>query len=286
MAAPARKIENLDELSGAYQALFCDVWGVLHNGVAAHADACAALIRARTAGKAVVLITNSPRPRDSVDRQLARLGVPREAYDAMVTSGDVTRDLIAAGPRRIFHIGEERDLPLFDGLDVELVEEADARAVVCSGPFDDENDQPEDYHDMLRRLRGRDLPFICANPDIVVERGERMIWCAGAIARDYARFGGRTLIAGKPYAPMYDAALLMAAQRTGRPVERARCLAIGDGVLTDAKGATDNGIDLLFVTDGVHGRDYAGETGPDPALLAAFFAKHGQCPIAWMERLR
>lgn len=281
-----RRIDRLDDISGAYDALFCDVWGVLHNGVAAHADACAALARARTAGKAVVLVTNSPRPRGSVERQLERLGVPRDAWDAMITSGDVTRDLIAAGPRRVFHIGEERDLPIFDGLDVDLVEEADAQVVVCSGPFDDEKDTPEDYHAMLRRMRGRDLPFICANPDIVVERGEKMIWCAGAIARDYAQFGGRTLIAGKPHPPMYDAALLLAAQALGRPVERSRCLAIGDGVLTDAKGATDNNIDLLYVTEGVHAREYGEPGRPDPARLAAFLAKHGQRPVAWLERLK
>lgn len=286
MTRLADRIERLEAASDRYDVILCDVWGVVHNGVAPYLPACEALSRARHAGKAVVLVTNSPRPRGSVERQLARIGVPRDCFDAMVTSGDVTRDLIAAGPRRVLHIGEERDLSIFEGLDVELAEEADARAVVCSGPYDDENDSPEDYHDLLRRLRGRNLPFICANPDILVERGDKMIWCAGAIARDYALMGGRTLIAGKPHRPIYESAYALAAQRLERPVGPAQCLAIGDGVLTDAKGATDNGIDLLFVAEGVHARDYSANGAIDADLLAAFLDHHGQHPVAWTERLR
>lgn len=281
----AAKIGRLAEIVGGYDALLCDVWGVIHNGVAANRDACAALAAARRAGKAVILVTNSPRPRGTVQMQLDRIGVPREAYDAMATSGDVTRDLIAAGPRRVLHIGEERDLSIFDGLDVELVEEAEAQAVVCSGPYDDENDAPEDYLPLLQRLRGRNLPFVCANPDIVVERGDKLVWCAGAIARDYARLGGRTLIAGKPHRPIYDNALALAAETLKRPVAAARCLAIGDGVLTDAKGATDNGVDLLYIAEGVHARDYSVDGVIDPARLDAFLDSHGQHPVAWMERL-
>jgi len=282
---PAIRLATLDDLAGRYRALLCDVWGVVHNGVVPWAEACAALARARKVGVAVVLITNSPRPHDSVERQLARIGVPRDAWDRMVTSGDVTRDLIAAGPRKVLHIGEERDLAIFDGLDIDLVEEAEARAVVCSGPYDDEHDTPERYHPLLRRLRGRDLPFICANPDIVVERGDRLIWCAGAIARDYAALGGRTLIAGKPHRPIYDKALALASEALGATIGARDCLAIGDGVLTDAKGATDNGIDLLYIADGIHARDYGdGET--DAGRLDAFLRTHGQAPVAWMDRLR
>ncbi|MBL8581098.1 MAG: HAD hydrolase-like protein, partial [Rhizobiaceae bacterium] len=145
---------------------------------------------------------------------------------------------------------------------------------------------PEMYADMLARLRSRDLPFICANPDIVVERGERLIWCAGALARDYARLGGRTLISGKPYRPIYEAALKAAAEVAGRPVERDAAVAIGDGVLTDVKGAADNGIDVLYVSGGIHARDYGHPDNPDVALLSAFLEKHGHRPVAVIPRLR
>ncbi len=182
-------ISKLDDLSDRYDVILSDVWGVVHNGERAFPAAAAALTRVREAGKRVILITNSPRPRDGVIAQLGALGVPAEAYDAVVTSGDVTRILINEAPRRIFHIGGERDLALYDGTHAELVEEQEAQAIVCTGLFDDEVETPEDYAPLLQRLRSRNLPFICANPDIIVERGDRMIWCAGAIARDYGLLG-------------------------------------------------------------------------------------------------
>ncbi len=281
-----RRIGTLDELAGDYAAILSDVWGVLHNGVEPYPDAAAALIRARARGCAVVLITNSPRRRADVQAQLAAIGAPRECWDRIVTSGDVTRELIREAPRRIFHLGPERDLGIFDGIDVELVEEADASAVVCTGMFDDEVETPDMYGEMLRRLRSRNIPFICANPDIVVERGERLIWCAGALARDYALLGGRTFISGKPHRPIYEAALAAAAEILGRPVERNEAIAIGDGLLTDVKGATDNGIDVLYVSGGIHARDYGHPDEPDAERLLAFLEKHGQRPIAVIPRLR
>lgn len=279
-------IGTLDELSGGYAALLCDVWGVLHNGIEPYPEAASALIRARGRGLAVVLITNSPRPRADVEQQLAAIGVPDEAWDRVVTSGDVTRDLIREAPRKVFHLGPERDLGLFEGIDIELVEEFEAAAVVCTGLFDDEHETPELYADLLARLRSRNLPFICANPDIVVERGERLIWCAGALARDYARLGGRTFISGKPHRPIYEAALRAAAEVAGRSVERADAVAIGDGVLTDVKGAADNGIDVLYVSGGIHARDYGDPDRPDVAMLSAFLEKHGHRPVAVIPRLR
>ena len=245
MAHHADRIDSLQEIEGRYAVILSDVWGVVHNGVRAFADASAALAAARARGLAVVLITNAPRPRREVQAQLDILGVPRQAYDRIVTSGDVTRDLIKVGARRIFHLGPERDLAIYDGLDVDIVEEFEASTVVCTGLFDDDVETPDDYADMLRRLRARDLPFICANPDIVVEKGDRLIWCAGALARDYAQLGGRTQIAGKPHRPIYAAALDAAAEVLGRKVTEAETLAIGDGVLTDVKGAAQNGIDVL-----------------------------------------
>ena len=279
-------VGSLEDVCKAYSAILCDVWGVVHNGEWHFPAAAVALARARAAGIPVVLITNSPRRSADVVAQMSAIGVPPSAYDRVVTSGDVTRDLIAEGPRKIFHIGADRDLTLYDGLDVDLVEEFEAAGVVCTGLFDDEVEKPEDYTDLLRRLRARNLPFICANPDIMVERGERIIWCAGALARDYAQLGGRTLIAGKPYAPIYDLAMKEVAEVLGRQVERSRVLAIGDGVMTDVKGAADNGFDVLYVSGGIHARDYGDASRPDPAKLGLFLERHGYRPVAVMVRLQ
>lgn len=286
MAGLPQSIASLEALTGRYSALLCDVWGVIHNGVHAFPEAAAALQAARERGVAVVLITNAPRPREGVIAQLATLGVPTSAWDRVVTSGDVTRDLIRSGPRRIFHIGPDRDYPIYDGLDVDLVEEFEASAVVCTGLYDDETETPEDYGEMLRRLRARNLPFICANPDIVVERGHELIWCAGALARDYGQLGGRTLVSGKPHRPIYEAALAAAGDVLGRDVASTDALAIGDGMFTDVKGAADNGIDVLYVSGGIHARDYGDPHAPDAGKLAAFLDKHGYAPVATIPRLR
>ena len=285
-AALVEFVESLDELSGAYSAVLCDVWGVVHNGVSAYPQAGAALERARAKGLAVVLITNSPRPHEGVEKQLAAIGVPDSAWDRVVTSGDVTRDLIRQGPRKIFHLGPERDEPIFDGIDVELVEEPEAAAIVCTGLFDDEVETPDDYTEQLRRLRSRNLPFICANPDIVVERGHKMIFCAGALARDYGLLGGRTLTAGKPHRLIYEAALAAAGEVLGREGSEADALAIGDGMPTDIKGAADNGIDALYVSGGIHAQDYGDVDDPDRERLAAFLTHHGRSPVAVIPRLR
>jgi HAD superfamily hydrolase (TIGR01459 family) len=279
-------IGSLDEISGRYAAILSDVWGVVHNGINPHLEAAAALKRARKQGVAVVLITNSPRPNADVITQMDTIGVPRDAWDRVVSSGDVTRELVRVGPRKIFHLGPDRDLNLYDGLDVELVEEFEAAGVCCTGYFDDEVETPDDYADMLKRLRARNLPFICANPDIVVERGERLIWCAGALARDYAQLGGRTEIAGKPYKPIYDAALAAASDVLGRPITPRDALAIGDGVLTDVKGADQNGIDILYVSGGIHAKEYGETLNPDAAMLLAFLERHGHRPIAAIPKLR
>ncbi|WEX08435.1 TIGR01459 family HAD-type hydrolase [Chelativorans sp. AA-79] len=286
MPQPPAMVDSLDTLAKSYAVVLCDVWGVLHNGVSAFSPAVEALARARRAGKAVVLVTNSPRPSDLVKEQLRQIGVPDEAWDEVVTSGDVTRELIRNGPRRVFHLGPDRDLPIYDGLDAELVEEFEASGVVCTGLFDDEAETPEDYAEMLQRLRARDLPFICANPDIVVERGDRLVFCAGALARDYGLLGGRTLIAGKPHRPIYEAALAAAGRELGREVGPGDALAVGDGVLTDVKGAAGMGIDVLFVTEGIHISEYKEDGRLDEARLAAFLEKHGHKPVAAVERLR
>lgn len=286
MQARPRIIDTLDAISKPYKAILCDVWGVVHNGVVSFAEAARALTAARAAGKAVVLMTNAPRRSRDVAGQLESLAVPRDSYDRIVTSGDVTRALIEEGPRRIFHLGPDKDLTLYDGLDVELVEEFEASGVVCTGLFDDRTETPADYAEMLARFRSRNLPFVCANPDIVVERGDRFIWCAGALARDYGQLGGRVAIAGKPYRPIYEAAVASAADVLATPLEAGDVLAIGDGVLTDVKGAVNYGCDVLFVTDGIHAHEYGGRDGPQPDRLVAFLAGHGLAPVASIHQLR
>jgi len=279
-------IDALSEISGRYSAILCDIWGVVHNGVRPFAPAVAALKEARQSGLAIVLITNAPRPRSAVEGQLAGLGVDPESWDRIVTSGDVTRELIQSGPRRIFHLGPDRDLEIYDDLDVELVEEFEANAVVCTGLFDDETETPEDYAELLQRFRSRNLPFVCANPDIVVERGHKLVWCAGALARDYGQLGGRSLIAGKPFKPIYDLAMREASDVREQETAIGEALAIGDGMLTDVKGAADYGLDYVYISGGIHAREYGNSDAPDRLLLAQYLADHGRQPVATMHRLR
>jgi HAD superfamily hydrolase (TIGR01450 family) len=281
----ADRIQSLNDVTPHYDVILCDVWGVLHNGVDAFADASQALATARKAGASVVLITNSPRPNDSVAIQLDAIGVPREAYDRIVTSGDVTRLLIKQGPPNVFFLGPDRDLNLLDGTEAFPAKEKDADIVVCTGFYDDENETPEDYRDLLMRLAERNIPMICANPDLIVERGERLIPCAGAIAAFYETFGGETRIAGKPHQPIYEAAM-REAMELRELVDIDRVLAIGDGMPTDVRGALSQGLDLLYVSAGIHARDYmTGET-TDEAALVDFLASHQAEPRWWMPRLK
>lgn len=279
------KLANLQDIIAQYDAVFCDVWGVVHNGVAAFTPAVNALKALRQEGKTVILLTNSPRPHAAVEEQLAQLGVGHDCYDQVVTSGDATRDLIEEAPRKLFHIGPERDYSLFDGLDVELVEEFEASAVVCTGLFDDETETPDDYQDVLQRLRSRNLPFICANPDISVHRGDEEIWCAGALARLYGQLGGRTLIAGKPHQPIYDLAMKKLSEKRGTVIKQ-KILAIGDGILTDVKGGEQFGLDVLFISGGIHQADYSQDGIVDQAALDRFLQHYGNHPVAEMWSLQ
>ena len=288
MPAPPT-IEGLSAVAANYDAILCDVWGVVHNGVRAWAPAIDALQRFRAGGGRVALITNAPRPAGPVVAQLAGLGVPTEgeaaAFDAIVTSGDVTRRLVAQhSDEPILHIGTDAELSLYAGLDVTLDDEVDARAVVVTGLRHDEREHPDDYREELTRLVRRGLPMICANPDIVVERGHRLAWCAGALARIYREIGGETLIAGKPHAPIYEAATDALAALGPRP-DPARTLAVGDGMPTDVRGAQDNGFPLLYVSAGIHSAEYGDADSPDPVRLAAFLAEHGAAPAHTMPRL-
>jgi HAD superfamily hydrolase (TIGR01450 family) len=281
----ADRIQTLADITPHYDTILCDVWGVLHNGVDAFDHASRALADARKAGASVVLITNSPRPNDSVAVQLDAIGVPRDAYDRIVTSGDVTRLLIKQGPPNVFFLGPDRDLGLLDGTDAFPVKEKDADIIVCTGFYDDETETPEDYRDLLMRFAERNIPMICANPDLIVERGERLIPCAGAIAAFYETFGGVTRIAGKPHQPIYEAAM-RDAMELREMVDIDRVLAIGDGMPTDVRGALSQGLDLLYVSAGIHARDYMSGETTNEAALADFLASHQAEPRWWMPRLK
>ena len=245
-------------LSPRYPVWFCDVWGVVHDGLRADEDACEALMRHRENGGIVIFITNSPRPRAALIDQLDGLKVPREAWDDIVTSGDVTRAAVArhAGSK-VFHLGPEKDARLREGLPVAFTTGRDADVVLCSGLYDDQNETPEDYREMLSALAARGLPMICANPDLKVMHGGRIIPCAGALAEIYAGLGGEVLLAGKPHAPIYEECLKRAERAAGRKVKRAEILAIGDGLGTDILGARDFGVAALYIAGGVHHEELA-----------------------------
>jgi HAD superfamily hydrolase (TIGR01459 family) len=279
-------IPGLSSLAPDYDGVICDVWGVLHNGQVGYAAAADALVRYRETGKPVVLLTNAPRPALQIQQLLARFSVPPEAYDAIVTSGDVTRTLLAKeGPRRAYHLGPDRDLPLFAGLELTLVAPEQAELVVCTGLFDDTVETPDDYRQVLTGLIGRGLPMVCANPDVVVERGDRLIYCAGALANLFEELGGRVTIVGKPYKPVYDAALTVLDRLAGRPLERTRVLAIGDAFPTDIKGAWGQGLGVLMVTAGIHAADFGPADAPDPALVWKRAAIEGVKLTAALPRL-
>jgi HAD superfamily hydrolase (TIGR01459 family) len=277
-------IPHFSALASDYDVLLSDVWGVVHNGLAAFPHACDALMRARARGATVVLITNAPRPSAVVARQLDKLHVPREAYDAIVSSGDVTRAVIESRPgQRLFHLGPERDRSMFSGFNGGPLESADY--VVCTGLDDDEVETPDDYRARLETMLARKLFMVCANPDVVVERGPQLVYCAGAIADLYATMGGEVLYAGKPYRPIYDMALDRAQAASGRRAALSRVLAIGDSVRTDLKGARAIGVDFLFVTSGIHAEELGGRERPDGALLKTTFAAAGEMPKAVMREL-
>jgi HAD superfamily hydrolase (TIGR01459 family) len=269
--------KTLAELVPRYDVLLCDVWGVLHNGVAAFPAAVTALARAREAGATVVLVTNAPRPAGPVQQQLSALGVIADAYDAIATSGDVTRALVEAqGGQPIFHLGTDRDTSLYQGLNVQLAPAEKAVAVVCTGLLDDLHETPVDYEDRLQALARRGLPFICANPDLVVERGAQLCYCAGALAARYTELGGTVTYAGKPHRPIYERAIALATSaRGGRTPDPQRILAIGDGLSTDMAGAKAFGVDALFIPSAVSMPD----GGTD---IEAPFKPLGMLPVAAM----
>jgi HAD superfamily hydrolase (TIGR01459 family) len=279
-----RFVEKLRDLVAGVDVVLSDIWGVVHNGLVAFPEACEALRGFRAQGGTVILITNAPRPADSVQRQLRKLDVADETYDAIVSSGDLTRHFIAEHPgRKLFRIGPERDNSIYRGLDAVPAPLEQAGYIVCTGLFDDESESAEDYREMMLQARERKLTLICANPDIVVERGDRLIYCAGAIAELYRELGGEVIFYGKPHRPIYERAMELAAERRGEAIQPNRVLAIGDSVRTDLAGAHNFGIDCLFVTRGIHAEDFEGIDQLDPASAKELF---GHPPRALTRELR
>ena len=279
-----RFIERLRDLVDGVEVILSDIWGVVHNGLESFPEACEALHTYRQRGGTVILITNAPRPANSVQRQLRKLGVADETYDAIVSSGDLTRHFVADHPgKKMFWLGPERDSSIYRGLDAVTAPLEQADYIVCTGLFDDETESAEDYRAMMLQAREHKLPLVCANPDIVVERGDRLIYCAGAVAELYRELGGEVIFYGKPHRPIYERAMALAAERRGRPTTLDRVLAIGDSVRTDLTGALGFGIDCLFLTRGIHSEQFEGIDQLDPASVKELF---GHPPRALMRELK
>lgn len=283
-------LPRLSAVAADYDILLCDVWGVIHNGRESWPEACEALTRFNQQGGQVVLISNSPRPSHDVVAQLDALGVPRDSWKAFVTSGDATRhELAARAPGPTWIVGPARDDILYEGLNLQRAEGvADAAFLSVTGMIDDETETPEDYRDQLTQAAARDLELICANPDRIVQRGDKIIYCGGALADLYESLGGRVTMAGKPYGPIYALALEEAETLLGRPVDRSRVLCIGDGVVTDVLGANAQGLDCLFIAQGIHGDAARGDDGAiDPARAQALltaetaYARYAALDLKW-----
>jgi HAD superfamily hydrolase (TIGR01459 family) len=276
-------VRSIAELAQTSEAWISDVWGVFHDGARPYPAAAEACVSFRAQGGTVVLVSNAPSTGPEVTAHLDSLGVPRAAYDAIVTSGDVTRALISAwAGRQVHHLGPERYSGTFAGLDVSLAPLERADVVVCTGLVEDDHETPEDYAGRLEIMRQRALPMICVNPDLVVERGDRLVYCAGALAAAYEQLGGQVAYAGKPHRPIYEQARAHIAEVRGGPVDSARILAIGDGIKTDIAGAAAAGLRSVFIASALHVKD---AQSLDEVLLTQLFAGHAAPPIAAMPAL-
>ncbi|MCL4189174.1 MAG: TIGR01459 family HAD-type hydrolase [Rhodobacteraceae bacterium] len=288
-------IDSLAAIADRYEAVFCDLWGCLHNGITPWPAAVAALEAFRARGGVVVLLTNAPRPATVIAGHLDRMGVPRSAWDLLVTSGDAAQAAMVAGAvgRRVYHIGAAKDLPFFtdlapwvEGTVPARVSLAEAEGIVCTGLFDDLTETPGDYRGTLLLARERGLKLLCANPDIVVDWGDRRLYCAGALARAYKEMGGESLYFGKPHPPIYDLARRRLAALGRLPADE-RILAVGDGIATDIAGGMAEGLDTLFVTGGLAAEAFGADPErPDPARLAAWLEARQMTPTAAIGRLR
>ncbi len=279
-------LPSIAPLSSRYDLWLCDIWGVMHNGERAFAAAGAACRHFRAAGGTIVLISNSPRLRQGVAQQLEMLNVAADAWDGLVTSGDVTRGLLEKNrDRKLFHLGPERDRGTFEGLELDFASPEHADLVICSGLYDDTLETPDDYGELLGLLAARKLPMICANPDLMVERGNRLVYCAGALAAAYEKLGGDVTYTGKPHPPIYDMAFELAATLRGEAIARERVIAIGDGLKTDMEGAAKAGVDALFVASGLHLAQAGGDGSADAEAITELFTGTTMQPVAAQARL-
>ena len=288
MPAPTL-ISGLADIADAYDVLLCDVWGVIHNGRESFPEACEALVRFQMRRGPVILISTAPRPSSAARGQLKALGVPDTAWTDYVTSGDATRsEIVARAPGPVWAVGPARDSTLYEGLGVEFLETPEGAAFVCcTGPFDDESDLPEDYRARFELCVGLGLTLICANPDKVVRRGDKMIYCAGALADLYEALGGTVIMAGKPHAPIYRVAMAAAEAALGRPLDPRRALAIGDALHTDIRGANNQGLDCLFVAAGIDAAETLAEDGLiDAARLEALLIRQDASATCAIPDLR
>lgn len=287
---PPPILANAAELLGRYDAVFCDVWGVVHDGVNAHAEAGAALARFRAGGGTVILVSNAPIPADGVAQVLAKTRVRRDAWDAIVSSGDIAlRHIAEKGYRRLHQVGPgKRDYKFYVRLpEPQQAPLTEAEAIICTGLVDDRTETVEHYRGLIAEGVARRLPFVCANPDLVVDVGAVRLLCAGAIAAEYEKAGGEVFWAGKPHASAYATALERAGELRGRVPDLRRILAIGDAVRTDLASAQGLGVDGLLIAGGIHDRDLLDGGRIDPARVAALFAPPGTPPaIAVMDQLR
>ncbi len=264
-------LSGLSAVPGQYDALFCDIWGVIHNGRQHFPPAYEALKRFKAECGPVILISNSPRPNDSLIAQLASLGIMDDGFSAVISSGDATREYLRkfapTGPA--WRIGDMREQALYHGIDIDLSGTPETAAFIsCTSPFNDEEDTLDQYQHVFETAAKRNLVMICANPDKVVQRGDKIIMCAGSLADLYASLGGQVVMAGKPYAPIYEMCYTALDGLTGKPHDKRRILAIGDGLPTDVLGANGQGLDLLFIAAGIHAVEATDATGKlDPLLL-------------------
>ena len=275
-----RPLAGLGDIAERYDAALVDIWGVIHNGREAFVNAIAALERFRAERGPVVLISNSPRPSVAIPAQFDEVGAPHTFYDAIVTSGDATIDELARrAPGPAFKLGPDRDDRLYENLDLNFAALEDAAFIACTGLFDDENETPDDYEDLLAEAKSLSLPLVCANPDIQARRGDQLIYCGGALAKAYGDIGGEVIYAGKPYPPIYRLCRAWLSETAGYDLEASKVLAIGDNIHTDLLGAQNEGYDALFVVDGVHDEN----ADAVKALLTkhGIFAKYRLSSLAW-----
>ncbi|MEM0909285.1 MAG: TIGR01459 family HAD-type hydrolase [Pseudomonadota bacterium] len=279
----AAPLAGLSSIADDYDAILCDVWGVVHNGIAAHHSAADALAQFRALGKPAVLVTNAPRPAAPIIAQLNHLGVRADAYDHVVSSGDVVRQhLKDARYQSIYYIGPSRDHPLFEGVTVTFTEDAGAADAIVVTDLRSDDHMPDDYREELRALVPSSVPFISANPDVVVERGGNIVYCGGALAQMFDDLGGSARQFGKPHRPIYDRALEVIAEAA--PGAK-RILAIGDGLPTDITGANRHGLDVLFITDGIHAHEIGVPGAPDHDKLHERLGTEGLTANHYMPKL-